>query len=301
MSTRVRRRWDADLTPALRPLPAPRVTDGIAATFINHATVLLQTDGVNVLVDPIWSERASPLRHVGPRRKRAPGLAYDALPPIDLVLISHDHYDHLDGATIGRLARDHDPLFVAGLGNERLLRRLGARRVATLDWWQTHHAPALPAVTFTPAKHFSGRSLLDRDRTLWGGFVLHAASGPVFFAGDTGYGRHFAEVAARLGSPRLALLPIGAYKPRWFMAPVHMDPDDAVRAHLDLGAHDSMAVHFGTFQLADDGRDDPAADLAAALARHGVSPERFWLPEFGEGRTLHGTAARPLKRPAEGS
>lgn len=253
-------------------------------TFINHATVLVQIGPWNLLTDPVWSERVSPFRTVGPRRVRAAGVALKDLPPIHVVLLSHNHYDHLDLATLKWLERRDHPHVVTGLGVAPLLHANGIRHVTELDWWQSvvHHELT---IHFTPAQHFSGRGLRDRDMSLWGGLYVQTEVGGMFFAGDTGYSSHFRAIRERLGAPRLALLPIGAYEPRWFMGPVHMNPDDAVRAHIDLEAHASLGIHFNTFQLTDESIGQPVIDLQLALAAHHTEPSRFWVLKEGEGRS----------------
>ncbi|MDF2446091.1 MAG: hypothetical protein K0S46_1327 [Moraxellaceae bacterium] len=253
------------------------------ATFVNHATVLLQMGPYNLLTDPVWAERVSPFRNLGPRRVRAAGVALKDLPPIDVVLLSHNHYDHMDLATLRFLEQRDHPHVVTGLGNAALLHAHGIRHVTELDWWQSVQHKEL-TIHFTPAQHFSGRGVRDRDMTLWGGLWVETAAGGFFFAGDTGYGGHFREIAERLGQPRLALLPIGAYEPYWFMGPVHMNPEDAVKAHRDLDAEASIAIHFNTFQLTDEGIGQPVTDLAAALREHGVDPACFHVLKEGEGR-----------------
>jgi L-ascorbate metabolism protein UlaG (beta-lactamase superfamily) len=257
----------------------------VVLTFVNHITFLVQLDGLNVLTDPVYSDRVSPFRSVGPRRVHAPGLAFEALPSVDVVLLSHNHYDHLDLDTLRRLAAGHAPRIVTGLGNAAFLREHGVDGVVELDWWG-RAAVAGADITFTPAQHWSGRGLRGRNRTLWGGFVLERGPARLYFAGDTGYGAHFAEVRRRHGAADVALLPIGAYAPRWFMREHHMDPDDAVRAHLDLGAQTSVATHFGCFQLTDEGIDDPVAELAAARVRHRVADSAFQVLAVGETRSF---------------
>jgi L-ascorbate metabolism protein UlaG (beta-lactamase superfamily) len=253
------------------------------ATFVNHATVLIQIGPYNLLTDPVWSERVSPFRNLGPRRVRAAGVALENLPPIDVVLLSHNHYDHLDLATLRFLEKRDGAHVVTGLGNAALLHANGIRHVSELDWWGAVQHKDLK-IHFTPAQHFSGRGLRDRDRTLWGGLWVETEAGSLFFAGDTGYGPHFRAIAERLGHPRLALLPIGAYEPRWFMGPVHMNPEDAVLAHRDLAPRASLAIHFNTFQLTDEPIHQPVADLAVALQKHGVDPATFLVLKEGEGR-----------------
>jgi L-ascorbate metabolism protein UlaG (beta-lactamase superfamily) len=288
IKTRERGFWPSWVEVRPQAPPSERVFgDSLVATFINHATVLLQFGGLNVLTDPVFSEAVGPLGRFGPRRHHAPGISLDRLPPIDVVLVSHDHYDHLDFPSVRRLARDHSPRFLVPLGNRARLERWGCARVDELDWWQTVEHEGHP-FTFVPAQHFSGRSIHDRDTTLWGGFVVGGAHGPLFFAGDTGMGPHFREIRERFGPMRLALLPIGAYRPRWFMRRVHVDPIEAVEAHRILEAERSIGIHFGTFRLADEGRDDPVTDLRAACADQGVAEGDFVALEPGQGVTIPG-------------
>lgn len=273
--------WPRRVENRARPaLPAALESGGIAITFVNHITHLVQFRRLNVLTDPVYSERVSPVQWSGPKRVRDPGLPFEALPRIDVVLVSHSHYDHLDIDTLVRLGQAHRPLFLTGLGNRAFLEQHGLARVHELDWWDTHeHAGA--RCTCVPAQHWSGRALSGRNRTLWGGFVIEADGRRVYFAGDTGYWRHFREIRARCGPIDVALLPIGAYEPRWFMRDMHMNPDDAVRAHLDLGATLSIGTHYGCFQLTDEGIDEPVRELAAARERHGVGERDFIAPETG--------------------
>lgn len=224
------------------------------ATFVNHSTVLLQQSGSNLLTDPIWSERASPFGWIGPRRKRDPGVRREDLPAIDLVLLSHNHYDHLDVATLRWLQERGGVKFVAPLGVGGLLRAQGIEPLEELDWGEAHRFGAT-TIYSVPAMHFSGRGLFDRDQTLWCGYVIQSENRTVYFAADTGFGEHFARVRERFGAPDLAFLPVGAYAPRWFMSPIHMDPEQAAHAHEVLGARMSIAIHHGTFQLGDDAVD----------------------------------------------
>ncbi len=261
-----------------------RRVDDLRITHVNHSTVLIQMNGVNVLTDPVWSERVSPVGWAGPRRHRAPGIRFEDLPPIDVVLISHNHYDHLDVPTLSRLAAEHRPRVVVPLGLQGMVTAAGLRQVTELDWWGTAPVGAAMKITSVPARHFSGRGLRDRDRTLWCGFVIEGPAGAVYFAGDTGWGKHFSEIRTRLGAMRLALLPVGAFLPRWFMGPVHLSPDEAVRAHRVLEAGISVGIHYGTFNLADDGYSEPASALDRALDGDGRA--RFWMVPFGEGRDV---------------
>jgi len=266
------------------PPPPARVDGGaLRMTFVNHSTVLLQVDGMSILTDPIWSERPSPFPFVGPKRHRPPGIRFDDLPKIDLVLVSHNHYDHLDVATLRALQRRDRPRIVTPLGNAKLMARHGLAGAIDLDWWQAVPLGRL-VVTCVPARHFSARALSDRNKNLWSGFVIGAPSGDIYFAGDTGWGPHFERIAERFPSIRLALLPIGSYAPRWFMEPVHIDPAQAVDAHLILGARTSAAVHFGTFALGDDGEDDPLIELRQAIVAKGEP--RFMALDHGEGRDI---------------
>lgn len=256
--------------------------DGSAAvvTFIGHSTFLIQTAAGNLLTDPMFSERAGPLNRLGPRRVRPPAIRFEDLPPISTVLLSHNHYDHCDIPTLRKLAKQFDPLVITPLGNGRLVRSSGIRRVEELDWWEQAKKSRLP-ITLTPARHFSARTPFDRNRALWSGFVLAADSARIFFAGDTAYDRFFTDVARRLGPIDLALLPIGAYEPRWFMQRVHMNPADAVQAHLDVEAAESIGMHFGTFQMTAEGIDDPLRALDEARQAKNVSRSHFRTLAFG--------------------
>ena len=244
-------------------IPPRRVEGGgLRATLVNHSTVLLQQQGSNILTDPIWSERASPLSWAGPRRRRKPGVSWERLPPIDAVLISHNHYDHLDLLALRRLAAHGDSTFIVPTRGARLLRSENIRPAHELDWGESLSLPGF-TIHCVPALHWSSRGIYDRNKTLWCGYVIECQQQLVYFAGDTGFGRHFAQIRKKFGSPRLALLPIGAYQPRWFMSPIHMAPDEAVRAHEILAAKTSIAIHHGTFQLSDEGIDTPKQELIA--------------------------------------
>jgi L-ascorbate metabolism protein UlaG (beta-lactamase superfamily) len=279
---RARRLWpqwrhnqiDANLPPAVN-------AGEVAITFINHMTCLIQLAGVSLITDPVYSLRASPVQWAGPKRVHAPGLRFEQLPRIDIVFVSHNHYDHLDLSTLKRLARTHAPLFVTGLGNAAFLREVGIINVLELDWWGQAVWRA-GSMMFTPAQHWSARGLSGRNRTLWGGLWLNVGERSVYFSGDTGYSPVFAELRRRFGAPDVALLPIGAYEPRWFMCDQHLNPDDAVRAHIDLGARTSIGTHFGCFQLTDEGIDEPVADLDRARRDHGLGEMDFHAPQPGE-------------------
>jgi L-ascorbate metabolism protein UlaG (beta-lactamase superfamily) len=276
LSARPRAPWPARAENDHAPeLPRSLAAGELAVTGVNHATDLIQFQGLNLLTDPVFSERASPVSWAGPRRVRPPGVAFDALPRIDAVLVSHNHYDHMDLRTLLRLHRRDRPRFLVPLGNGRALEAAGIAGVAELDWWQEASLGDGASVVLVPVQHWSGRGLFDRCRALWGGFFIRRGPVSAFFAGDTGYGAHFKMIRERLGAPDLSLLPIGAYEPRWFMKDQHVDPDEAVRAHLDLGSRLSLGMHFGTFRLSDEGIDDPVSALAASRLARGVPDAAF--------------------------
>jgi N-acyl-phosphatidylethanolamine-hydrolysing phospholipase D len=255
-------------------------------TWVGHSTFLVQVDGLNILTDPHFSGRASPLDWAGPARLTPPGLALENLPPIDLVLVSHNHYDHLDEASVRGLVHRHPKaVFVVPSGLRRWLQRREAHNVVELDWWQAHAGHGF-TVTAVPVQHFSGRTARDRNRTLWCGFVVEINGRRLFFAGDTGYSKDFADIGRRFAPIDLALLPIGAYEPRWFMRAMHVNPDEAVAIHRDIGARQSVAMHWGTFRLTEEPLDAPPRHLAEALARAGIAPEAFWVMQHGETRAL---------------
>jgi L-ascorbate metabolism protein UlaG (beta-lactamase superfamily) len=279
-----RARWPARVDVAPQRPPA---LDGAAAvvTFVGHATFLMQTPAANILTDPMYSQRAGPLGVFGPRRVRQPAVLFDDLPPISIVLLSHNHYDHCDLPTLRMLAARFDPIVVTPLGNAALVRSTGIRRVEELDWWQDATTAGLPIVQ-TPARHFSARGPFDRNRALWGGFAVMAGGRRIYFAGDSAYSTLFRDVRMRLGAIDLALLPIGAYEPRWFMQSVHMNPAEAVQAHLDVEASESIGMHYGTFQLTTEGIDEPLRALDDARQARGVSPSQFRTLGFGESTRL---------------
>lgn len=254
--------WPEAVSDPPAPKPVERVERGLRVTFVGHATLLIQVDGLNILTDPQWSANAGPVSWLGPKRVRPPAIPFDDLPPIDAVLVSHNHYDHLDRPTLERLVARFDPPVYTGLKVGEII---PSSRVTELDWWQSRPLGHGVRLTYVPAEHFSARGPFDRNRTLWGGFVLETSMGPVYFAGDTGAGGHFALIRRRFGAPVLSMIPIGAYRPRWFMSPVHLDPAEALEASRTLESGVSLGIHFGTFQLAEDSFGEPEKDLAAAL------------------------------------
>jgi len=271
--------WPKSVDVPLRQPPA-RGDAAVVVTFIGHSTFLIQTPAGNILTDPMYSERAGPFNIVGPKRVRRPAIPLEGLPRIATVLLSHNHYDHCDLRTLRFLAERFDPIVVTPLGNGPLVRSAGVRRVEELDWWQSARTVPEPT-SVTPAHHFSARTPFDRNRALWGGFMLTVGTKRIFFAGDTAYSPLFGDIHARCGAVDLALLPIGAYEPRWFMSSVHMNPAEAVQAHLDLHARRSIATHFGTFRLTMEGIDDPLRALAEARTARGVNVSDFEALEFG--------------------
>jgi L-ascorbate metabolism protein UlaG (beta-lactamase superfamily) len=284
------KRWRRNLRPRPWPdsiavaqvAPQPR-SEATRITLVGHATVLIQTRSLNLITDPFWSKRASPVPFYGPKRVCPPAIAFDDLPKIDAVLLSHNHYDHCDSATLRRLAKRDAPLVVTPLGNDAALRRLRGTRVETRDWWESCDLGADVEATVVPAQHWSSRGLNDRRMALWGGFVIRAGAENIYFAGDTAYGDGtlFRTIRERMGAPDVALLPIGAYDPRWFMADQHVNPEEAVLIFEDLSAKQALAIHWGVIQLTDESRDDPPEALAAALAVRGIAPERFLAEEPG--------------------
>ena len=288
--------WRRFVTTPPGPRPADRVSGSqLRVTFVNHSTFLLQSESFNILTDPVWSERVSPVSFLGPQRHRNPGILFEDIPPIDCILISHNHYDHLDMPTLKRLASQHQSAVFCPHGLAGLVARAGFEEVYSLDWWQLHAWKGL-RLHCVPAQHFSSRTPFDRNRTLWCGWVVEYAAGPVYFAGDTGFGNHFAAINAQVDAFRLALLPIGGFKPEWFMGPLHMTPEEAVEAHRILNSQTSVAMHFGTFALADDGETEPTCRLNACLGGSQDASE-FWTMSEGESRNVPRSATNRSESP----
>ncbi|XGC80011.1 MBL fold metallo-hydrolase [Bdellovibrio bacteriovorus] len=251
-------------------------------TWIGHATALLQTGGANILTDPVFSERVSPVSFAGPRRMVKVPLQMHELPPIDAVVVSHGHYDHLDLPTLKELAkRSSQTLFLVPLGNAELLQGEGIKNVKELDWWDHVTVKGL-TITFTPAQHWSARSLFDRNQTLWGGWHVRSGNLSFLYTGDTGYSKDFLDIAEKLGSVDIAFIPIGAYEPRWFMKQQHVNPEEAVQIHLDVKAKLSIGGHWGTFRLSDETMVAPVQDLEKALVQKNVKPSEFRVMKHGE-------------------
>jgi len=279
----------ARVPPDFVPPRAPR--SQLTVTWVGHSSLLIQLNGLNILTDPMWSERASPVQFAGPRRWVRPGIAFEDVPPLDVVLQSHNHYDHLDAPTIRRLARAHpEASWVVPLGLAAFVCKRGVRdnQVRELDWWEEHAIGSL-RIAATPAMHFSSRGIGDRGDTLWCGFALSSdgANGRrVYFAGDTGYHPEFGAIGERYGPFDVALMPIGAYEPRWFMRYVHMNPEEAVAAFRALNARMMVPIHWGTFKLTDEAMDEPPIRARAAWDSAGLPPSGYRQLAHGETLTL---------------
>jgi N-acyl-phosphatidylethanolamine-hydrolysing phospholipase D len=284
-------------TPAIS-YPRASATD-FAATWIGHSTVLLQFGGLNVLTDPVFSPRSFPVQWTGPRRIVDPALALDALPPLDIVLLSHSHYDHFDKPAVKRIARAHPrATWAVPLGLGTYLRGFGVREIIELDWWQQAEILSV-RVTATPARHFSARRIGDRNKSLWCGFAFEFRGKRAYFAGDTAYHPEFGEIGAKCGPFDFVMIPIGAYDPRWFMHVVHVDPEEAVQIYQDLvAAHPGaplplmLGIHWGTFRLTFEAMDEPPRRTAERWRAVGLDAERLWIARFGETRALGGHGAQ---------
>jgi L-ascorbate metabolism protein UlaG (beta-lactamase superfamily) len=276
---RKRARWPEWAPSPYADTPPARVDgDRARLSFVGHASWLIQTAGLNILVDPVWSERVSPFSFAGPKRHNDPGIAFDALPDIGVVLVSHGHYDHLDVATLSKLAAKFSPRVITPLGNDLTMTSADPKiRAEAFDWQERIELGNGVAVTLVPTRHWSARGLFDRNQSLWASFVLETPAGKIYAVGDSGYGegKHFRDVGRMHGPLRLALLPIGAYEPRWFMKDQHMNPFDAVKALADCGAAQALAHHHGTFQLTDEAIDAPVIALGEALDDAKIPRERF--------------------------
>ena len=274
-----RAKWPAAFPSPFEPArPVQRVEGGaLTVTMVGHASLLIQVAGLNILTDPVWSERCSPVSFAGPKRVNAPGIAFDDLPPIDLVLLTHNHYDHLDVPTLRMLKAAHDPLVLTPLGNDAIVTAaVPGIRVAAHDWGDgVDLGPA--RIHVEPVHHWSARGMGDRRMALWAGFVIETDAGNIYHVGDTGFhsGVNYRAAAQKHGAFRLAILPVGAYEPRWFMEPHHQTPDEAVEGMLLCNAAHVAGHHWGTFQLTDEPIEEPRERLAQALAGRGVAPERF--------------------------
>lgn len=281
--TGARAEWPEFVEDNLKPAIVPAAETGkMKITYVNHATLLIQVGKINILTDPMFFQRTSPVSWAGPKRHRAPGIALDRLPPIHYVLISHNHYDHLDTKSVEELDKRFGPKFFIPLGMGAYIPVADPARVQEMDWWQSADVAEDLIVHFVPAQHWSARTPFDANESFWGGFVLQGARNRIYFAGDTGYANHFNLIREKFGPMDVSMVPIGAYEPRWFMKEAHINPEEAVLAHKDLEAALTIGVHFGTFQLTDEGIDTPVIELKDALARHGVSESNFVAPRNGQ-------------------
>jgi len=262
------------------PLPVPN-KDDIQYTFVNHSTFLIQHQGLNILTDPIWSKRCSPFQFMGPARTRPPGLKFEDLPPIDLVLVSHNHYDHLDKPTIKKLNQKHNPQYITPLGVGNVIKKWGGEKITEIDWWQSTNFKDLE-IKALPANHFSSRGMFDRDTTQWAGFSILSNNKKIYYVGDTGYSDVFKLIGEKEGPFDLSFIPIGAYLPKWFMSPIHVCPEESVMIHNDVGSKKSVAMHFGTFKLADDDPRRSNRELKEALKVALMSEDDFMIPDEGE-------------------
>ena len=306
IATRVAPVWEPRRLPHDIPAPVVSPTEPLSITWIGHSTVLVQTAGFNILTDPVWSNVAGLYGRFGPRRFLPPALDIEDLERVDVVVISHNHYDHLDLTTLAKLGDLYNPLVIVPPGEEKRVRKAGLQRVAVLDWWQTFELDARYAdqgrlrVSALPAQHWSRRTPFDYNRSLWSGYWIEGAPAKntdtkntaknktkskkatsVYFAGDTGNGPFVEEIAAKFGSPDVALLPIGAFLPRWFMSPAHLSPADALDFHTRLGAAWTMPIHWGAFALGDDRQDEPVEELRALLERQPLGAGEVVVPEPG--------------------
>jgi N-acyl-phosphatidylethanolamine-hydrolysing phospholipase D len=253
-------------------------------TWIGHATLLLQVQGINILTDPQFSERASPVQWAGPKRVVPPGIALDSLPQIDAVIISHDHYDSLDTQSVTKLSQREGgskTLFFVPLGLKSWFTRLGIHNVRELDWWDEYEIDSLKIIA-TPMQHWSKRSPFSRNNHLWASWIIMSGDFRFYFGGDTGYSPHFQETGDKFGPFDLAALPIGAYEPRWFMKNHHINPEEAVQAHMDVRSKKSIAIHWGTFVLTDEPLDEPPVRLKKAMAEKGIPEDTFLVLKHGE-------------------
>lgn len=282
-----RQEWPTQVANTAKPnFPSKSDPNRIHITYINHASSLIQIDGVNIITDPMFSERASPIEWIGPKRVRAPGAQISELPNIHYVIISHNHYDHLDLPSLRQLNEKFHPHFLVPLGNAELLKGEGIEKVTEMDWEQTFKSDNV-LIDFLSIQHWSARGLFDRFETLWGAYYITIGKWKILFVGDAGYSNEYKKIYEKKGAPDVSILPIGAYEPRWFMKTFHMNPEEAVQAHLDLKSRYSVASHFGCFQLTNEAIDQPPKDLELSLKKNALSQEQFKVLEVGQTKEFH--------------
>ncbi len=280
--TKKSKEWPDWVDDVKQVVPPPMAEEGlIRVTFINHATVLLQYKDFAILTDPHFFERTSPVSFAGPKRVRLPGVRIEDLPKIDLVLISHNHYDHLDISSVKALEKKFSPQFIVPLGDKKVLESENVKKVLEMDWGNSFSLGPVK-VNFESSLHWSGRGLGDRNESLWGSYLIQIEKKNIYFAGDTGYADHFLKILNKYGSVDFAMFPIGAYEPRWFMKESHMNPEEAVQAHLDLKSQQSIGIHFGTWKLTDESIDDPIVSLRESLILRKISDKNFQAPQNGQ-------------------
>lgn len=276
--------WPTNIPLSHQPLLiSPYKNNDVNLTFINHSTFLIQLKEMNILTDPVYSKRVSPVSWLGPKRVHEPGVALDDLPPIHMVIISHNHFDHLDINTLKKLEEKFKPHFLVPLGDEVLLKKEGLKKVSSLDWYQSFTLNEIEFI-FTPTQHWSRRGLFDTNKSLWGGYIIRNQKKKIYFGGDAGYSKYFKEIYKLYGPMDISLLPIGAYAPRWFMQDMHMDPEEAIWAHQDLESKKSIGIHFGTFQLTNEAREEPTQKLQIHLKNQKISPDDFMVLEPGQSK-----------------
>lgn len=254
----------------------------VSVTYVNHVTFLLQFNGLTVLTDPVWCKRASPFKFMGPARVRKPGISLDNLPKIDLILISHNHYDHLDAKTLKQLNKKFSPKVFCPLGDGKLISSLGFKDVEEFDWWNNNQVNDQIKITFTPMQHWSARGLFDQYKSLWGSYVIEYNNKNIFFGGDGGYCEHFKQIRQKIGAFDLSFVGIGSYEPRWFMQDMHTNPEEAAQIHLDLNSKLSVGMHFGTFQLSAESIDQPIIDLQIAKNKLQIPDNEFITMDVGQ-------------------
>lgn len=282
---REKEKWPEAVTIEQYDSPPQRVFNGIRISFVGHVTFLIQVDGINILTDPVWSDRAGPFGILGPKRVIDPGIKFEDLPPIDLVLVSHNHYDHMDINTLEKLHKGHSPMFITPLGNDTIIKdALGEVKVQALDWYESYKSENNIEVTVVSAVHWSSRFSLDRNKALWGGFIINTPKGVIYFSGDTalGGGKVFMDIAARFPKIDYALIGIGTYEPKWFMKSAHICPEESMIIYSILKPKLAIGMHHHTFQLSDESIETQTRDFEAAISSYKIDRKKFLLPKVGE-------------------